>query len=82
MPEDSKSAHITEHSTLTPTVKAWRIYLADQGNSPHTVKAFAADLRLLATFLPPDRPLWHRYYYRPEPFSGLDAAWTRCGLQS
>jgi site-specific recombinase XerD len=51
------TAHITPQSTLGPTIKAWRIYLEDQGNSTHTVKAFTADLNLLATFLPPDRPL-------------------------
>lgn len=50
-------AHITEKSTLSPTIKAWRIYLEDQGNSPHTVKAFTADLRLLAAYLQPDRIL-------------------------
>jgi len=51
------SAHITASSLLTPTIKAWRIYLDDQGNSIHTVKAFTADLRLLASYLPPDRSL-------------------------
>lgn len=57
MPPDPTSAHITEKSLLIPTINAWRIYLADQGNSVHTVKAFTADLRLLANYLPPDRPL-------------------------
>jgi integrase/recombinase XerD len=57
MPPESASAHITEKSLLIPTINAWRIYLADQGNSVHTVKAFTADLRLLANYLPPDRPL-------------------------
>ena len=51
------SAHITTKSLLTPTINAWKIYLEDQGNSPHTVKAFTADLRLLASYLPPDYPL-------------------------
>lgn len=50
-------AHITSDSLLIPTINAWRIYLNDQGNSVHTVKAFTADLRLLAAYLPPDRPL-------------------------
>ena len=60
MPAESNpltSAHITSHSLLNPTIKAWRFYLEDQGNSPHTVKAFSADLRLLAGYMPPDRPL-------------------------
>jgi site-specific recombinase XerD len=50
-------AHITTQTPLTPAVNAWRMYLEDQGKSPHTVKAFAADVLLLASFLPPDRPL-------------------------
>lgn len=63
MPKDSSapdsgiSAHITDQHLLVPTIKAWRMYLDDQGNSPHTVKAFTADLRLLASYLPPDRTL-------------------------
>jgi len=57
MPPDTTSAHITAKSLLIPTINAWRIFLDDQGNSTHTVKAFTADLRLLASYLPPDRPL-------------------------
>lgn len=57
MSPDTTTAHITSQSLLTPTIKAWRIYLDDQGNSPHTVKAFTADMRLLASYLPPDRSL-------------------------
>jgi site-specific recombinase XerD len=50
-------AHITSNNLLLPTLKAWQIYLTDQGNSIHTVKAFIADLNLLASYLPPDRTL-------------------------
>ncbi|MBN2148181.1 MAG: tyrosine-type recombinase/integrase [Anaerolineales bacterium] len=50
-------AHITPHTPITPAVNAWRIYLDDQGKSPHTIKAFTADVLLLASYLPPDRPL-------------------------
>ncbi len=57
MSSEIPSAHITSMSLLAPTINAWQIYLEDQGNSPHTVKAFTADLRLLAIYLPPDRPL-------------------------
>src|SRR5512139_3138341 len=57
MSPEVATAHITSHSTLTPTIIAWQIYLEDQGNSAHTVKAFTADLRLLASYLPPDRGL-------------------------
>ncbi len=61
MPNDpmltETTAHISDKNLLIPTIKAWRLYLDDQGNSPHTVKAFTADLRLLASYLPPDRSL-------------------------
>lgn len=56
-PEQTQSAHITPNTPLAPAIQAWRIYLADQGNSPHTVKAFLGDLNLLASYLPPDRTL-------------------------
>jgi integrase/recombinase XerD len=56
-PSQTPTAHITSQSLLGPTIKAWRIFLDDQGNSPHTIKAFTADLRLLAAYLPPDRTL-------------------------
>jgi site-specific recombinase XerD len=51
------SAHITQQTNLVPAINAWRIYLEDQGSSPHTVKAFTADMLLLASYLPPDRNL-------------------------
>jgi site-specific recombinase XerD len=51
------SAHITAQSLLVPTIQAWHYYLDDQGNSIHTVKAFAADLQLLANYLPPEHTL-------------------------
>jgi len=59
MPPDSPSpvAHISPSTTLFPAINAWSIYLRDQANSPHTVKAFIADLTLLAGYLPPDRTI-------------------------
>ena len=58
MSSESKiPSQITAHTSLVPAVNSWRIYLNDQGKSPHTVKAFAADMLLLAGYLPPDRPL-------------------------
>jgi len=53
----ARIAHITSHTPLTPTINTWEIYLDDQGKSPHTIKAFTADLNLLAAYLPPDRSL-------------------------
>jgi site-specific recombinase XerD len=49
------SAHINTRTTLAPALQAWEIYLNDRGSSPHTVTAFLGDLRLLASYLPPDR---------------------------
>ncbi|MBN2550109.1 MAG: site-specific integrase [Anaerolineales bacterium] len=51
------TAHITSQSLITPTIIAWQYFLEDQGLSPHTIKAFTADVRLLASYLPPDRHL-------------------------
>src|SRR3972149_95942 len=53
----ASTAHIIATTPFIPAIMAWRIYLEDQGNSPHTVKAFVADLHLLAVYLPPDRTL-------------------------
>lgn len=54
-PEDT--AHLTAQVSLVPALKAWEMYLKDQGHSLHTIKAFLSDLRLLSAFLPPDRAL-------------------------
>jgi len=56
-PESQASAHITSSNLLLPSLRAWQIFLEDQGNSIHTIKAFLADLRLLASYLTPDRTL-------------------------
>ncbi len=52
-----ETAHLTPQTALTPAVESWALYLADQGRSPHTIKAFTADVRLLASYLPPGYPL-------------------------
>ncbi len=46
---------INPRITLAPALQAWEIYLNDQGSSPHTITAFLGDLRLFASYLPPDR---------------------------
>ncbi len=56
-PDSTLTAHITTQTPLSPALKAWQIYLDDQGKSPHTIKAFIADLRILASYLPPDKTL-------------------------
>jgi site-specific recombinase XerD len=54
---DQTTAHITTETQLTPAILGWEMFLTDQGRSPHTIKAFMADLRLLASFLPPDQTI-------------------------
>ena len=56
-PETKIPSHITARTSLAPAINSWRIYLNDQGKSPHTVKAFVADMLLVANYLPPDRAL-------------------------
>lgn len=57
MTDTPTSAHLTRDSAFKTAINGWKIYLEDQGKSPHTVKAFAADVRLLAKFLPPAQTL-------------------------
>lgn len=49
------SAHLTTQTGLNPALKAWEVFLNDQGRSPNTIKAFLSDVNLLTQFLPPDR---------------------------
>lgn len=49
--------HITGDDPLPPVIESWGLYLLDQGKSPHTLKAFLADLNLLAGFLPPNQSI-------------------------
>lgn len=51
------TAHITPATPLLPALRAWELYLADQGRSKYTIKAFLGDVQLLANYLPPDRAL-------------------------
>lgn len=61
MPPETSSqsftSNITSNTPLAPAINAWQVYLEDQGKSPHTIKAFSHDMELLASYLPPDRPL-------------------------
>lgn len=51
------SPHLTPTSPLNPAIKLWEIYLSDKGRSPHTVKAFSADIQLLGGYLALDRTI-------------------------
>lgn len=53
----STSAHITAVTPVLPALRAWEMYLYDQGRSPYTVKAFIGDMQLLTTYLPADQKL-------------------------
>jgi len=60
MPTDATTtatAHITQNTPLSPAIRAWEIYLQDQGRSIYTIKAFRGDLDLLTSYLPADRTL-------------------------
>lgn len=52
-----ESSSIHARTMLPPAIKGWALYLDDQGKSVHTVKAFTADVRLLASYLPADQTL-------------------------
>jgi site-specific recombinase XerD len=51
------SAHITALTPLSPAIHAWEIFLRDQGRSPYTIKAFMGDLKLVSSWMPPDRTI-------------------------
>jgi len=54
MPETTLTSHLNQNTSLTSAISSWEMYLADQGRSPNTIKAFLSDVRLLTTFLPED----------------------------
>ncbi|GJQ52104.1 MAG: hypothetical protein HKUEN02_09510 [Anaerolineaceae bacterium] len=56
MPENLTS-HLDQNTTIAAAINAWEMYLADQGRSPNTIKAFRSDVRLLVNFLPDDTTL-------------------------
>lgn len=49
------TAHIIATTTIMPAVNSYELFLTDQGRSPYTIKAFLSDLRLMASYFPPDR---------------------------
>ncbi len=54
MPETKLASHLTAQTLLSSAINSWQAFLADQGRSPNTIKAFLSDVRLLTTFLPED----------------------------
>lgn len=57
MPDTKLTAHLNQNTPLASAINSWEMYLADQGRSPNTIKAFLSDVRLLITFLPKDTTL-------------------------
>lgn len=55
--KEKLTAHIQESTLMHPAIQAWKIFLRDQGRSHHTLKAFAADLNLLESYLPTDKQI-------------------------
>ena len=52
MPENKPTSHLNQNTHITSAITSWEMFLADQGRSPYTIKAFLSDVRLLAGFLP------------------------------
>ena len=55
--ESKHATAINAQTQLNLAINNWKMYLDDQGNSIHTVKAFIGDLNLLASYLPPDQKI-------------------------
>jgi site-specific recombinase XerD len=54
MSDNKVTSHLNQTTSLASAINSWEMYLADQGRSPNTIKAFLSDVRLLTTFLPED----------------------------
>jgi integrase/recombinase XerD len=54
MPDKKLTSHLTQNTPLPVAIKSWESFLADQGRSPNTIKAFLSDVNLLTTYLPED----------------------------
>ena len=52
MPENKLTSHLNQNTSLEAAINSWEMFLADQGRSPNTIKAFLSDVRLLVSFLP------------------------------
>ena len=52
--DNTPELHITADTTFQPAIRAWEIFLQDQGRSPFTIKAFLGDMNLFAGYFSPD----------------------------
>ncbi|MBM4426168.1 MAG: hypothetical protein FJ031_02905 [Chloroflexi bacterium] len=55
MAKTSETAHISAKTLLPAAINGWEMFMADQGRSPNTIKAFLSDVRLLTQFVAPDQ---------------------------
>jgi integrase/recombinase XerD len=51
--ENTPELHITGETTFQPAIRAWEIFMQDQGRSRFTIKALLGDLNLFAGYLSP-----------------------------
>ncbi len=51
------NAHLLSTSSIPDALHAWEDFMADQGRSPHTVKAFTADILMLHDYLNQSTPI-------------------------
>ena len=57
MTNESATHLVNTSSSIATALAGWLMYLEDQGKSPHTLKAFGADIRLLESYLPDGLPI-------------------------
>jgi integrase/recombinase XerD len=57
MATTSETAHISAKTLLPTAIGGWEMFMADQGRSPNTIKAFLSDVRLLNQFVAPDQSI-------------------------
>lgn len=57
MPKNTETSNITPKTLLPGAINGWEMYLNDQGRSQNTLKAFLSDVRLLTSFIAPDRAI-------------------------
>ncbi len=57
MNESAKMLPLTSETPLGPALRVWERHLENEGRSPYTVRGFLSDLRLLARYLSPERPI-------------------------
>lgn len=55
MAKTPETAHISAKTLLPAAISGWEMFMADQGRSPNTIKAFLSDVRLLTQFVAPDQ---------------------------